>query len=181
MRPSLAVVAFAFLAAGCSRDAWQRSPGPDDLIAAVPWFSTMRRSIAIRPYEMPRDPAPGTVPTTGIEPGLPFSPQDLPEIDRLRNPVARTSESINRGADRYAIYCAVCHGEGGAGDGPVAVSLGGTVRNLLGDDVRRFSDGRIYTAIRHGFGLMPGYGHVLTIEDRWNVVNYVRVLQGASR
>jgi mono/diheme cytochrome c family protein len=130
----------------------------------------------------PRDPVPGTVPITGVEPVTPFpyTPANAPASDRLRNPLAMTSESIKRGKDRYSIYCAVCHGDAGQGDGPVAAKMGGTARNLASPPARAYSDGRIYVAIRHGFGLMPAYGDRLSIEDRWNVVNYVRVLQGVS-
>jgi hypothetical protein len=49
---------------------------------------------------------------------------------------------------------------------------------LLTDRVRDFTDGYVYGMIRVGRGLMPAYGHRISHFDRWNVVNYLRVLQG---
>jgi len=174
-------IALALLAAAaCTREQWQRAPSPDDAVAAVPWFATMKRSVSIQPYQMNRDPVPGTVPITGAEPpGVRWSPADAKVVDARRNPVDRTSESVNRGKNRYDIYCQVCHGPAGQGNGPVAAKIGGNVRNLTLPEVRAYTEGRIYAAVRFGFGLMPPYGDKLVEADRWNVVNYVRVLQGA--
>ena len=93
----------------------------------------------------------------------------------------RTSSSIERGKDRYDIYCAVCHGAEGLGDGPVASSLANAVRNLTDQRVLDQSDGWMYAVIVNGFGaLMPGYGGRILQEDRWHIVNYVRTLQGGA-
>lgn len=179
---SEAILLIALAAAGCSRDAWQRMPGPDDAIAAVPWFSTMRHTIAVKPYEMPLQPVEGTVPITGVEMPLTVSASaDLPAIERLRNPVPSTAESLERGRDRYEIYCTPCHGDGGAGDGPVNAKLFNLAPSLLTDQAQSRSDGYLYTLIRSGRGIMPAYGDKVRGEDRWHVVNYIRMLQGAAQ
>ena len=93
-----------------------------------------------------------------------------------------TATSLDRGRDRYDIYCAVCHGTEGLGDGPVAEKLANAVRNLNDQRVLDSSDGWIYSVIVNGYGaLMPGYGGRIQREDRWHVVNYVRALQGEAR
>mgnify|MGYP001619996367 FL=1 len=165
--------------AGCTRDQWQRSPSPDDLVAAIPWFAVMKDGPAIAPYQMPRPPVAGTVPITGIEPALPINRDNLPAINRRANPVQRTSESIDRGRDRYEIYCQVCHGPEGRSDGPVVPKFF-PPPDLTAAQARNYTDGYLYTVIRHGRGLMPLYGDRVRGEDRWHVVNYLRVLQGTG-
>jgi mono/diheme cytochrome c family protein len=108
-------------------------------------------------------------------------PQNQRLLDALENPVSLTAASIDRGRDRYDIYCTLCHGTEGLGNGPVAPKLANAVRNLRDDRVRRSSDGWIYGVVVHGYGtLMPEYGSKIRNEDRWHIVNYVRVLQGAT-
>lgn len=183
MRRSLLLTGLAatLLVTGCTREQWHRLISPDDIVAAFSWFSVMHRGIAIQPYKMPLQPVEGTVPITGTEVVLAAVPQNQPALDRLRNPVQRTSASIERGRDRFDIYCTVCHGAEGLGDGPVASSLANTVRNLTDQRVLDQSDGWMYAVIARGFGaLMPPYGARIAPEDRWHIVNYVRTLQGGS-
>lgn len=168
------------LGAGCTADQWQRFPSPDDVVAAVPWFAVMHRGIAIQPYKMPRMPVEGTVPITGSTAVVQPTVANRPLLDRLRNPVARTAQSLERGKDRFQIYCQVCHGPEARGDGPVSAAMGGVVRNLQLPQMKQITDGWMFGVISGGFGLMPEYGSKLTPEDRWNIVNYVRLLQGAS-
>lgn len=182
-RSALASLAALLLLPACTRDQWQRFPSPDDAIAAVPWFSVMKRSIAIEPYRVAHPgPVPGTVPITGTEVVPPAIPANEATLNRLQNPVQTTAASLERGRDRYQIYCQVCHGAEGLGNGPVAPALANTVRNLTEPRMRARSDGWIYAVISNGFGaLMPEYRSKLNREDRWHIVNYVRVLQGVAR
>ena len=54
MIPRRALLILAvFATAACTRDQWQRFPSPDDVVAKVPWFSTMHRGLAIQPYAIP--------------------------------------------------------------------------------------------------------------------------------
>ncbi len=183
MRPSSRVIVLASaiaLVAGCTRDQWQRFPGPDDAIALIPWFAVMHKGLAIQPYKMPLPPVEGTVPVEGAEPVLLITPQNQAAIDRLGNPMQRTAESLETGRKYYDIYCVPCHGAGGAGDGPVNAKLM-VAPSLLTPRARGFTDGYLYAIVRHGRGIMPGYGDGIRGGDRWHVVNYVRQLQGAAR
>lgn len=182
MRRRLTLALVLLGAVGCTREQWHRFPSPDDVIAAVPWFAVMHRGIAIEPYKVPRQPVPGTVPVTGVEVMPQPFPQNRPVLDRIANPMQRTAPSLERGRDRYEIYCGVCHGDAGGGDGPVAAAMGGVVRDLTEPRMRALSDGWIYAVSTHGFGaLMPEYGSKLSRDDRWHIVNYVRLLQGVAR
>src|SRR6476661_1265808 len=98
-RPLATLLALA-LVAGCD---------PDYVVHHVGWFSTMRHQRNIKPYAMPRSPAPGTIPVTGHE----VDSLTLAAAERLVNPRTRTSESLNRGKVEFETYCLVCHGEKG--------------------------------------------------------------------
>ena len=148
----------------------------------------MRDQATIRPFEGPgRSGAPyflppeGSVPATGREDSLDLTtPTGLKIVDAKRNPVAPTDTSVARGRAIYDEYCVVCHGTLGMGDGTVAGKLG-YVPNLTQDMTKQRSDGYLYAIIRHGRGIMPRYGDkIRDPRDRWNVVNYVRHLQGMA-
>ena len=186
MKRNAMVLALAVAAVGCSANDWpdglRRVPGPDEAVALVPWFSTMHYGLAIQPYKwpVPRPPVEGTVPVTGAEAPMPINRDYLPAINALVNPVARTSASLERGKARYAVYCQPCHGAAGAGDGPVNEKLLVTP-SLLTEQARQYTDGYLHAIVRHGRLLMPAYGDRIPGAERWDVVNYVRVLQGAGR
>jgi hypothetical protein len=78
----------------------------------------------------------------------------------------------------YQINCAVCHGDAGAGDGPVT-KLGMPGISLVNDVTKARTDGYIFGMIRNGRGLMPSYNRIEE-PDRWDVVNYLRGLQGLA-
>jgi mono/diheme cytochrome c family protein len=170
------------LGAACTRDQWQRLPGPDDAISKVPWFSTMRRGLAIQPYSIPsRPPVPGTVPITGADQELHIENEpDLPLINRLRNPAPRTSESMERGKVLFGIYCYPCHGTTGQGDGPITAKFI-QPPNLTAENARKLTDGYVFTLIRYGRGIMPPYGDKVRGIDRWHLVNYLRLLQDTHK
>ncbi|MGH7567557.1 MAG: c-type cytochrome [Gemmatimonadales bacterium] len=156
---------------------------PDEVVHRIGWFSTMRHQRNIKPYAMPLNPVEGAVPVTGGE--LPVS---AATADRLVNPRAKTSESINRGQWVYATYCLVCHGDAGKGDGPISALAGGPfpgIRSLVDDAAGARTDGYIYGVVVNaqalGRGIMPRYGDKVRGTDRWDVVNYVRTLQAQAR
>ncbi len=89
-----------------------------------------------------------------------------------------SAETLTLGKNTYAIYCQVCHGETGVGDGPVAEKMAVKPRNLLTPEGKAYSDGRIYYAISAGRGVMGSYAsQIPDVKARWAVVNYVRTLQ----
>lgn len=183
MKRELTILGVCLAAAGCTADQWQRFPGPDDAVASVPWFAVMYYGPAIQEYKTnpPRPPVEGTVPVTGGLPRMDIRPGNLAAIDALVNPVQRTAASIERGQHEYEIYCTPCHGPAADGRGPVPVGTNVPfVPSLLTAQARSYTDGYLYTIIRHGRGLMPAYGDRILGEDRWHVVNYVRMLQGGS-
>ena len=163
------------LAGACTRAQWQNSPSPDDIVAAVPWFATMHRGLAIQPYQMPRPPVPGTVPVGGTQVVPDMLPPNIPALNALKNPVQRTAESINRGKELFTVYCQPCHGATGHGDGTIVPKF---IKppDLTAAQARGYSDGYIYAMIANGRALMPPYGDKVRGDDRWDLVNYLRAV-----
>jgi len=90
------------------------------------------------------------------------------------------AQLLERGKDRYAIYCQPCHGATGDGNG-ITKSYGmGATPTYHDDRLRRMSEGEIYNTIIHGKGNMLSYADKLSAEDRWAVIAYVRALQRAQ-
>ena len=84
---------------------------------------------------------------------------------------------MGRGQQRFGIYCAVCHGATGAGNG-MAQRFGlNTVQSLLQDRIRVMADGEIFNTISHGKNTMLGYGDRIQVIDRWAIIAYLRALQ----
>lgn len=87
---------------------------------------------------------------------------------------------MKRGRERYTIYCSVCHGATGSGNGFTTEYGMAGVANFNSDRLRQLPDGKIFDTITHGMPLMNNYAAQITPEDRWAVIAYVRALQRAE-
>ena len=94
----------------------------------------------------------------------------------LANPVQRTAESVERGSVLFAANCASCHGDTGAGDGPLADSLPAPPANFT-VHVPFHPDGVLFAWITDGIrGTgMPAWSPQLSDQERWDLVNFLRV------
>ena len=93
-------------------------------------------------------------------------------------PVPLSEALLERGRDRFEIICATCHGPRGDGQSEVARHMEQRrPRDLLVEEVRGFTAGRIFRIITRGYGLMPSYERDLGAQERWAVVAYLRALQ----
>jgi hypothetical protein len=93
-------------------------------------------------------------------------------------PFPVTKEVLDRGRERYNIYCSPCHSE--LGDGNGFVPSRGFARkppSYHTEELRKKPLGYFYDVITHGFGIMPDYAAQIPPRDRWNIVAYVRALQ----
>jgi mono/diheme cytochrome c family protein len=153
------------------------------------WFTDFKRQPKVDPWESEADTigARGnpqmSVPVTGTAvAGFQVSRQQLPatidSMSGLRNPTPVSDASLANGRKYFQINCAVCHGDQGLGNGPathygmpgISIGVGSVAANTR-------TDGYIFGMIRNGRGLMPTYDRIEEM-DRWDVVNYVRALQG---
>ena len=92
------------------------------------------------------------------------------------------SSFIKRGQERFGIYCAVCHGKSGNGQGMTSQYGVPGIANFHLDNFKSASypDGRIFETITNGKGMMSGYGYNIPVRDRWAIIAYVRTLQAAK-
>lgn len=109
------------------------------------------------------------------------------------SPEERTSARrgmMERGHERFNIYCAPCHSVAGDGEGPVSMraqwlaetlrdqgSAGLNAPTLHDDRIRSMPDGQLYGVITNGLRNMPAYSQSIPVLDRWAIVSYVRALQ----
>ncbi len=102
------------------------------------------------------------------------------DLADVPNPYPMTAESIALGEIKFGQNCAVCHGATGEGNGPAAINLVPRPANLHEHAIYGVhSDGTLYDWITNGYPenpAMPAWGDVLTDEERWAVVNYLRTL-----
>lgn len=101
----------------------------------------------------------------------------LEASEKLHNPVQPTAESVENGKHLFQIYCALCHGPDGKGGGPVATKFV-PPPDLTLEIFRQRTDGFLYSTIRNGGALMPGQADALSPPERWDIVNYIRHVQG---
>lgn len=94
------------------------------------------------------------------------------------SPPAPTPEQVGRGAALFDINCAHCHGKVGSGDGPAGRYLVLPPFNLRADLTQRRSDREIYEIVTDGRVVMPAFEGVLSAEERWAVVYYVKSFGG---
>jgi Cytochrome C oxidase, cbb3-type, subunit III len=94
-------------------------------------------------------------------------------------PISLTTAVMERGQDRYEIFCAVCHGSAGDGQGIIMTGNYGYVPapDYHTDARRAQPDGFFYDAISRGIRTMPGYAAQIPVADRWAIVAYIRALQ----
>lgn len=123
-----------------------------------------------------RKPVEGSV-ARGFIP-YPFMGEDNPK-EVLMNPFIPTKENIELGSKKYLTFCSPCHGDYGDGDSRLKGQFPNppTLHSTRG---REFSDGMIYHIITNGQNIMPGYSSQISRDERWAIVNYIRVLQRAK-
>ena len=84
---------------------------------------------------------------------------------------------LQRGQERYNIYCQPCHGLGGYGDGMIVKRGFAKPPSYHIERLRTVADGHIYDVIKNGYGSMYSYGSRVPTRDRWAIVAYIRALQ----
>jgi len=162
-------------------------------------FPDMNRQLKLRPMEpdsfFPNGvssqlPPPGAIARsepvqTADGPVYPF--QDSPVNTGLvtgttnfvaTNPLPVNQELLQRGRERFDIYCAPCHGQLGDGNG-ITKKIGDmpAVANLHDKRIVEMPDGEIFNTITRGKSTMAAYGPLMPAQDRWAAIAYLRALQ----
>src|SRR5208283_3946512 len=146
---------------------------------------TLRQDMANQPRQNPLSPSSvfadgrserqlleNTVARGSVEEDTLFVPKESNAF-----PLPITLELLQRGQERYNIFCTPCHGIQGDGLGMVAVRGMKHPPSYHQDRLRQEPNGYIYDVVTNGFGAMYGYSAQIPPRDRWAIIAYVRALQ----
>jgi mono/diheme cytochrome c family protein len=97
------------------------------------------------------------------------------DIDQFPIPIAKAD--IERGQNRFNVYCTPCHGRDGDGNGMVVLRGFRQPPSYYSDKLRQAPVGHFFDVITNGFGSMPSYASRVNPDDRWRVIAYIRALQ----
>ena len=100
-----------------------------------------------------------------------------------RNPIKASAETIEAGKQTFGFYCVVCHGRDGQNTGvPFAKTISPPIPSLASDDIQRYTDGQLKWVIENGISPsgMPGSKGILSDDDMWTIVVYLRHLPPAG-
>ena len=176
--PALLAAALSALAlAGCHTDMWIQ-----------PKVKTLQESDFFTDGRGARDPVEHTIARgqlrgqdafeTGLVKGRLVT--QLPPIVGPGKPFADTREMLERGKDRFEIYCSPCHGRLGDGNGMIAqrgLALRRAPASFHTDRLRRMPIGHFVDVQTNGYGVMYSYASRVDPQDRWAIAAYIRVLQ----
>ena len=125
-----------------------------------------------------RQPVPGTIPIGGLkEDAAFFTGKGADGQFVAANAVTVNEAVVERGRQRYAIYCAPCHDARGEGKGILFQRGNVPTASFHQEKILNYPDGQIFDVITNGFGLMSGYRWPIPPADRWAIVAYVRELE----
>jgi mono/diheme cytochrome c family protein len=128
-----------------------------------------------------RQPIDGTVSRGNLQADLAFY-QGVDDngnfVDKI--PATVSAAMIKRGKERFNIYCSMCHGGTGVGNGIITNYGIVPPPSFYDERIVNMPDGEIYSAIYNGVRTMSSYRHQIPVEDRWAIVSYIRTLQRSN-
>jgi mono/diheme cytochrome c family protein len=156
-----------FLSSGCRQDMHDQ-----------PRYVPLRPSDFFGDRRSARPPVEGTIARGHLDADVAFyqgkGPDGKPVADF---PFPVTKEVIERGHQRFNIYCTPCHDRTGSGQGMIVRRGYRQPPSYHTDRLRQVPNGYIFDVITNGFGAMPDYAAQIEPRDRWAIVAYVRALQ----
>ena len=102
---------------------------------------------------------------------------DGEQLQARTYPFEITLADLERGKERYEIFCSVCHGISGYGDGIVVQRGYKAAPGYHSDRLRAMSPGYFFYVASNGYGEMSGYAAQIPVEDRWRIAAYIQTLQ----
>jgi mono/diheme cytochrome c family protein len=170
------VVPLAGCARGCtsSRPPIHLNPNMDD----QPKVEAQTASDFFYDGAAMRQPVPGTVAIGELreDEGF-FTGKGADGAFVATSPLTGDEAAVERGSQRYEIYCQPCHDARGDGQGILFQRGNVPTASLHQDKILNYPDGQIFDVITNGQGLMAGYRWPIPPRDRWAIVAYVRALQ----
>ncbi len=150
---------------------------PDQKMANQPRYDPLEQSGFFSDSMSARSSVPGTVARGSLRDDLFLHTGKLQGALVDGFPSAVTPELMQRGQERYDIYCSMCHGRSGAGDGMIVARGYRRPPTFHSQVLREQKTGYLFDVITNGFGAMPPYASMIAVEDRWAIVAYIRALQ----
>ncbi len=166
-RAHLAAAFLALVCSGCREDMQKQ-----------PKYTPLGRSGYFPDGRAARPIPAGTISTdqTAFDPALTTGSVNGAFVTTIPMPV--TEDLLERGRERFNIYCSPCHGRTGDGEGMIAHRGFKDPANLNGQHVRNAPPGYIYSVIKNGYGAMADYSYqIKSVRDRWAIVAYIRALE----
>jgi mono/diheme cytochrome c family protein len=172
----VSAVGLSGCARGCpsSRPPIHLNPSMDD----QPKVRPQTASTFFRNGAAMREPVPGTVPIGGLREDTAFftgKGADGQFVATIPVPVDKTI--VDRGRERYRIYCQPCHDARGDGKGILFQRGNVPTASFHQEKILKYADGEIFDVITNGRGLMSAYRWPIPPADRWAIVAYVRELE----
>ena len=174
-----AAIALALAAAGCrgmtsSKPPIHINPSMDD----QPKVKAQQESRFFYNGSAMRPPVPGTIALGELREDAAFyEGKNADGSFVAKVPVEASEQVLERGKNRYTIYCQPCHDARGDGHGILFQRGNIPTASFHQDKIRNYPDGQIFDVITNGSGLMPSYRWPLQPADRWAIIAYVRTLQ----
>lgn len=177
------IILLGLVLASCGRDGTtEMIDGKEE--RAAQYFPNMYRPVAYETYmeaEVFPDDIEAQEPVAGSVPRgwMPYEYEDDNEgyasaKANLENPIPLTEENLEHGKEMYGIYCAICHGDKGDGQGYLVKQ-----EKILGVPAyndRDLTPGSIYHVLYYGINNMGSYASQTSIKERWEIVHYVERL-----
>ena len=177
---ALILIALLFLS-GCS--GIQRDPPPqvwDDMKWEGKYKPQMENDI-FADHRDSRVPPDGTVARGHLDDDSIYGTGMDGEMYVGKSPVPITLAELKKGQAKFGTYCTPCHDRVGTGQGIVPTRVPSwQPSNLTDQRVVDFADGEIFQVISNGRRTMPAYKFQISVEDRWAIISYLRVLQRAA-
>src|SRR4029453_13858542 len=165
-RRGLLVGLLLLAAAGCRQDMHNQPK-------AIP----LRESMFFKDTSSARPVAEGTIARGTLQDDAAFFTGKAGALAVEALPFALTADVLDRGEQRFNIYCTPCHGLSGNGDGMIVRRGYRQPPSYHIDRLRAVPLGHFYDVMTNGFGAMPDYRGQISPRDRWAIAAYVRALQ----
>lgn len=148
------------------------------------WTQSQKDEAGIKPINAMLPPA-GTIPYTKADMAIyvmPYALNNTPEdyeraASEIHSPMPANKKNVLRGQEIYTLMCQHCHGEAGHGDG--AISKNGFIAGIpdYATKLKDLPEGKMFHSITYGKGLMGSHASQLNQLERWQVIEYVKLLQ----
>ncbi len=172
----LSVLVLSGCARGCtsSRPPIHLNPSMDDQPKVLPQTA----STFFYDGSAMREPVPGTIAVGGLQEDSAFFTGKGPDGQFVpKSPVPASASVMDRGRQRYTIYCQPCHDARGEGKGILFQRGNVPTASFHQENILKYPDGQIFDVITNGKGLMAGYRWPIPPADRWAIIAYVRELE----